>query len=116
MHLAAAGSEMQQMRLACGSCLLFVAVAVARHELINTTGGVNEFLLAGEEGVRAGGDFELHEGVFNAVDNDGFFGGNSAASDEYFFVGHVLESHFAVVGRMEVFFHILLLFSQLGVK
>ncbi len=32
--------------------LLLVAVAVAAHELVNATCGVDELLLAGEEGVR----------------------------------------------------------------
>ncbi len=40
--------------------LFFATVAVAAHELVNATSGVDEFLLAGEEGVRGAGDFKLH--------------------------------------------------------
>ncbi len=34
-----------------GQILFFTTVAVAAHEFINATGGVDEFLFAGEEGV-----------------------------------------------------------------
>ncbi len=53
-------------------CLLLVAVAVAAHELVHAACGVDELLLAGEEGVRSAGDFKFHQGVFNAVYSDGF--------------------------------------------
>lgn len=38
--------------LSDGAILFAAAVAVAAHELVDATGGIDEFLLAGEEGVR----------------------------------------------------------------
>ena len=35
-----------------GLALFFLTITVAVHELVNAAGGVNEFLLAGEERVR----------------------------------------------------------------
>ena len=57
--------------------LFFLAVAVAAHDLIHTAGGVDEFLLAGEEGVRGACDFKLHEGICNAINFDCFFSSDS---------------------------------------
>ncbi len=58
------GETLRQGFRLCQFCqedlLLLVAVAVAAHELINATSGVDEFLLAGEEGVRRTCDFKLH--------------------------------------------------------
>ena len=51
----------------------FFAVAVAAHELVDATGGVDELLLACEERMRRAGDFEFHQRIGNAVNFDGFF-------------------------------------------
>ena len=40
----------------CEKSVLFGAVAVTAHELVHAACGVDEFLLAGEEGVRRTGD------------------------------------------------------------
>ena len=85
--------------------LLFTAVAVAAHELVDAAGGVDELLLAGEEGVRRAGDFEFHQGVFNAIDGDGFASGDGRAGDEHFFVRHVFECNRTIVVGMDAFFH-----------
>ena len=53
----------------CGK-LFLATVAVAAHELVDATCGVDELLLAGEEGVRRAGDFKLYQRIGNAVDLD----------------------------------------------
>ncbi len=50
--------------------LLLCAVAITAAEFVDATCGVDEFLLTGEEWVRAAGDFELYKGIFLAVDFD----------------------------------------------
>ena len=84
---------------------LLGAVAVAAHELVYAACGVDEFLLAGEEGVRSAGDFKLHKGIGNTINLDSFAGGHGRTGDEDFVIRHVLENHFAIVGGMNVFFH-----------
>lgn len=88
-----------------GGLFLFVAVAVTAHELVDAACGVDELLLAGEEGVRGACDFKLHERIGLAVDFDGFAGSDSRTGDEDFIVRHIFEYNFAVFGRMDVFFH-----------
>lgn len=51
--------------------LLLCAVAVTAAELVHATGGVDQFLLAREEGVGRRGDLELYKGIFLAVDFNG---------------------------------------------
>ncbi len=53
-----------------GSLLLLRAVAITAAELVDTSCGVHEFLLAGEEGVRRTGDLKLYEGILLAVNLD----------------------------------------------
>ena len=62
--------------------LLLVAVAVTAHELVHAAGGVDELLLAGEEGVRRAGDFKLYQGIGNAVYLDFLTGGYCGTGDE----------------------------------
>ena len=50
--------------------LLLITVAVAAAELVDATGGIDEFLFAGEEGVRGAGDFKLYKRICFAVDFD----------------------------------------------
>ena len=59
----------------CEKSVLFGAVAVTAHELVHAACGVDEFLLAGEEGVRRTGDFQFHQRIGHAIDFDGFTGG-----------------------------------------
>ncbi len=101
------GSGLFRMLVLCRS-LFFLAVAVTAHELVHTTCGVNELLLAGEERVRAAGDFKLHEGVSHAINFDCLLSGDGGTGDEDFIVRHVFEHYFAIVGRMDVFFHFLI--------
>ena len=87
------------------SGVFLVAVAVAAHELIDATCGVDEFLFACEERVRGAGDFKLHQRIGHTVDIDGFAGCDSRTGDECFIVRHVFEDNFAIVGGMDVLFH-----------
>ena len=48
------------------------AVTITAQELINTTCGVNEFLLAGEEWVRRTCDFKLNQRISFAIEFDSF--------------------------------------------
>ena len=86
---------------------LFLAVLfVLVEELINTSGGVNKFHLAGEEGVRGVRDFELHNRIFVTVRiGDGLFGVGTALGEDHVVVRHVFEHHEAVVFGMNSFFH-----------
>ena len=86
--------------------LLLGTVAVAAAELVDASCGVDELLLAGEEGVRGGGDFKLHQGILLAVDLDGLTGSDSRAGDENLLVRHVFENDLTVVGGMNIFLHL----------
>lgn len=77
--------------------LFFEAVAVTAHELVYAAGGVDEFLFAGEEGVRRAGDFKLDQRIFFAVDFDSFFRCDSRTGDKDFVVRHVFENYFAII-------------------
>ena len=85
--------------------LLLLAVAVAAHELVDAACGVDELLLAGEEGVGRACDFKLYQGIGYAVYLDGLLGGHGRASDKDLVVRHIFEHYFTVVGRMDVCFH-----------
>lgn len=86
-------------------CLLFVAVAIAAHELVDAAGSIDEFLFAGEEGVRRACDFKLYEGIGHTVDLDSLLSGYGRAGDESFVVGHVLKHDLAVIVGMDALFH-----------
>ena len=85
--------------------LLLDAVAVAGAELVDASCGVDELLLAGEEGVGGAGDLKLHEGILLAVDLDGLAGGYCGACDEDLIVRHVFEHYLTIGGRVDVLFH-----------
>ena len=88
--------------------LLLVAVAIAAEELINTTGGIDELVLASVEWVAGRSDFELYEGVLNTINLDGLFGGNGGTRDESHVVRHVLECYRTIVFWMEILLHFFL--------
>ena len=85
---------------------LLGAVAVAAHELVYAACGVDELLLAGEEGVRGAGDFQLDQRIGHAIYLDSLLGCNGRTGDKDFVVRHIFEHYFAVVGRMDVCFHL----------
>ena len=85
--------------------LFLHAVAVAAAELVYATSGVDEFLFAGEEGVRCGGDLKFYERILLAIDFDGLTSGYCRTSDECLFVRHVFENNLTVVFGMNFSFH-----------
>ncbi len=73
-------------------------------ELVDTTLGVHELVLTGEEGVRVGGDTAGNHVVLNTIDNLSLSGGCGGASDEAAARGDVHE-HYRIVLRMQISFH-----------
>ena len=51
------------------------AIAITAEELIDTTGGIDELMLACVEWVAGGSNFELYQWILNAINLDGLFGG-----------------------------------------
>ena len=54
------------------SFLLLGLVCVASHKLLNTTGAVDDALLAGVEGVAKGADFDRHHVALDSVYDSSF--------------------------------------------
>ena len=73
-------------------------------ELVNTTLGVHELVLTGEERVRVGGDTAGHNIVLHAVDFFLLGGGHGGAGDEAAARGDVHE-HYRIVLGMDVCLH-----------
>ena len=84
---------------------LFLAGLVSLVEHINAAGGVDDLGLAGVEGMRSVGNFNLHKRIFNTLDGYRLLCGGAAAGDEHIFVGHILESYKSVGFGMYTFFH-----------
>ena len=55
--------------------LLLGAIAITAEELINTTGGIDELVLASVEWVAGRSNFELYQWILNAINLDGLSGG-----------------------------------------
>lgn len=85
----------------CGRLLHAVFLA----ELVHTAGGIDQFYLAGVEGVRSGGDFQFYQRVSYSVDLYRVAGVGGGVSDERFAVGHVAECAKSVIFGMDTFFH-----------
>ena len=85
--------------------LLLGAVAVTAAELVHAAGGVDQLLLAREEGVRGTGDLKLYKRILLAVNFYCFARSNSGTCDERLVVRHVLETYLAVLLGMKIFFH-----------
>lgn len=88
-----------------GKQLFLFTVTVTGKELIDTTCGVDELLLTGEEGVRGGSDFKLYQRIGFAINFNSLLSSYGRVSDENLIVRHIFEYNFAIVGRMDVFFH-----------
>ena len=73
-------------------------------ELVDTTLGVHELVLTGEEGVRVGGDAAGHNVVLNTIDFFLLGGGHGGAGDEAAARGDVHEHNRIVLG-MDVCLH-----------
>ncbi len=90
---------------------LLACASVAAHELIDTTCCVNELALTSVEGVRAAGDFELHDGIGLAFKFHGVSGLGSGTAQEHIAIAHVLEHNRTIVVGMNTLFHCLLFFN-----
>ena len=62
---------------------LFLTVTVTAHELINTTGCVNQLRLTGVERVRSAGDFQLYQWISFAFELDSLFSIYSRTRQEH---------------------------------
>ena len=98
-------NSLRASRWYCRAGLFLAAVAIAAHELVDAACGVDEFLLAGEEGMRRTGDLKFHQRILLAVDFDGLARCDSAARDECLIVRHILETYLAVLFGMNFLFH-----------
>ena len=85
--------------------LLASAVAVTGHELVHTTSGVHEFGLTGVERVTRVRDLKLNQRILNAINFDSVLRSGRRAAEELSTVRHIFENHYAVVLRMNSFFH-----------
>src|SRR5687767_4092977 len=85
---------------------LLEAVAAAEFllEAVDASGGVDELLLAGKEGVAAAADVDLDEGVLPALVSDLVARGDGGAGKEGEVRGEVLEDDGAV-DRVGALFH-----------
>lgn len=84
---------------------LLAGLGVAAHELVHTSCGVHQLVLAGVEGVRTAGDFQLHYGILLTLEDYGVSGLASGAAQEHVAVAHVLEHNRAIILWMKSFFH-----------
>ena len=90
--------------LAQGRLLGATNGAEALLELVDTTLGIHELVLTGEEGVRVGGDTAGNHIVLYTIDNLSLSGGSGGASDEAAARGDVHE-HYRIVLGMQISFH-----------
>ena len=73
-------------------------------ELVDTTLGIHELVLTGEEGVRVGSNTARNHVVLNTIDNLSLSGGSGGTSDEAAARGDVHE-HYRIVLGMQISFH-----------
>ena len=96
--------------------LLASAIAVARHKFVHTTCGVHKFGLTGVERVTRVRDLKLDQRVLNAVDFNRVLRSCCRAAEELSTVRHIFENHYAVVLRMNSFFHKNLRFGAFSIQ
>ena len=85
--------------------LLLRSLTVAAHELIDSSGRVDELALTSIEGVGRAGDFDFYHWVSFAFEFYGVSGLCSRLRKEHIAVGHVTEHDGAIVFWMNSFFH-----------
>jgi hypothetical protein len=66
-------------------------------EFIHATCGIDDFVLAGVEGMRFRGNLDLHQRVFCAFEVDGFTRLNGRTGDELEVVGDIVKHDLAVI-------------------
>ena len=88
-----------------GVCLMTLAVAVARHELVHATCCIHKFRLTSIEWVTGVGDLQLDQWISSAIDFDGVLRVGCRATEELCSIGHIFEDYHAVVLWMNSFFH-----------
>ena len=69
------------------------AAAELRLELLNAACGVDKTLLAGEGGVRIGGDIANHNLMLDTINGFGLAAAHRRAGQEFCAGGHVHKSH-----------------------
>ena len=74
------------------AALLAVAIAVARHKLVDATGGVHQLRFAGIERVTRVRDLKLDKRILNAVDFNRVLGSCCRAAEELSTVRHIFEN------------------------
>jgi hypothetical protein len=79
-------------------------------KFVNTACRIHEFHFAGEEGVAVGRDFHFHERVLFAVcPSRGFFRVGAGLAQKLVVGRDVTEHDRAVIGWMNIFFHVAIL-------
>ena len=86
-------------------CVLLAGLCVAAHELVYATCSVHQLVLAGVEGVRCAGDFQLDYGILLTFKLYGFCCLAGRATQEHVAIAHVLEYYWTVILGMKSFFH-----------
>src|ERR1700753_795967 len=86
--------------------ILFLFFSIFLFELIDTSCGIHQHILTGEEWVRRIGNFKLYQRVFiPIVPFYGFFGVSRRAAKKSMAIAHVLEYNQAISLWMNFFFH-----------
>lgn len=75
-------------------------------EFVNPSSSIDKLHLTGEERMRTVGDFQLDEWILLAIfPGNGVFRSSTAASQEGFIGGKILENDKTVILWMDIFFH-----------
>lgn len=69
--------ELSVLKYLALKLVLLGAVAITAEELIDTTGSIDELMLASIEWVAGRSNFELYQWILNTINLDGLFGGYS---------------------------------------
>jgi len=96
-----------------GQYRLAAAASELALELVNTTGGVNKAFFARVCRVGIRGNVARNHAIFDAVDDFLFLRGKRRRREELTSRGNVAEAN-KINGRMEIFLHNILSFSQKG--
>ena len=84
---------------------LFLDLAVAVHEAIHATGGIDQLALASVERVRGVGDFDFYQWVSLTFKFHCLIRLACGLCKEHIAVGHIFEYDGAIVFWMNTFFH-----------